>query len=323
MLRACAGTRTWWLNAGMAVLFAATAVVLMTAPETSYTAPVALIGWYLMVRGTVDVAVAVMTRDSDRVWGLLMVVGVLEAGLGFFAASPLSRTADLVVTIVGALGLLRAVADLVTALRIREVRAARAKVPRPPAPGLAGYLAGVTDYEAVAGRGAPRHRAAAPGLATLPDRTVLSDGGALSRIRSGAVPRMGPEVGFGTGPNESMWPGGPAATLAAGGTRMWSVVRRWLGRGGSAADDPDGRRFHDGVLRTTADLDAILALAGATGAARVTGVGRHVRPPAGTVPPCPDRRGGIRVNRIRTTDAGVRAGPRSDQGWCPSPVSSL
>ena len=294
-LRACAGTRTWWLNAGMAVLFAATAVVLLTAQRTSYTAPLALIGWYLMVRGTVDVAVAVITRDSDRVWGLLLVVGVLEAGLGFFAASPLSRTADLVVTVVGALGLLRAVADLVTALRIREVRAARVKVPRPPAPGLAGYLAGVTDYEAVAGRGAPRHRAAAPGLATLRDRTVLSDGGALSRIRSGAVPRMGPEVGFGTGPNESMWPGGPAATLAAADVA-----------GGLAADDPDG--FHDGVLRTTADLDAILALAGATGAARVTGVG--ARPAAsldGAAVPGPAWRDPGEPDK--TTDAGVR---RSD-----------
>jgi hypothetical protein len=279
-LRACAGTRTWWLNAGMAVLFAATAVLLLTAQRTSYTAPLALIGWYLMVRGTVDIAVAVITRDSDRVWGLLLVVGVLEAGLGFFAASPLSRTADLVVTIVGALGLLRAVADLVTALRIREVRAARAKVPRSQSPGLAGYLAGVTDYEAVAGRGAPRHRATpAPGLATLRDRTVLSDRGALSKARSGSVPRMGPvaeigpEVGFGTGPNESMWPGGPAATLAA-----------------AAATDRPANAFPDGVLRTTADLDAILALAGATGSARVTGTGVGARPAAsldGYVAPAP------------------------------------
>ena len=79
-----------------------------------------------MVRGAVDVAVAMLTRDSDRVWGLLMVVGVLEAGLGFFAASPLSRSADLVVVVLGGLGLLRAVADLVTALRLREVAAPRA-----------------------------------------------------------------------------------------------------------------------------------------------------------------------------------------------------
>src|SRR5919112_4445027 len=77
-LRACAGTRTWWLNAGMAVLFLATGVVLLAARESSYTTPAALVGWYLMVRGTLDVAVAMLTRESDRVWSLLMVVGVLE-----------------------------------------------------------------------------------------------------------------------------------------------------------------------------------------------------------------------------------------------------
>src|SRR3982750_633710 len=39
-VRALAGTRTWWLNAGMAVLFLATAVVLMAAADqSSYTTP--------------------------------------------------------------------------------------------------------------------------------------------------------------------------------------------------------------------------------------------------------------------------------------------
>ena len=150
-LRACAGARTWWMNAGMAVLFAVTGCVLLAEQSSSYTTPAALIGWYLMVRGAVDVAVAVMTRESDRIWGLILVVGVLETGLGFFAASPLSRTADLVVTVLGGLGLLRAVADLVTGLRLREVRAQRAGVlelSEERAAGLTGYTAGIDDYEA-------------------------------------------------------------------------------------------------------------------------------------------------------------------------------
>src|SRR4051794_31889609 len=89
-VRALAGTRTWWLNAGLAALFTATGVVLLTAGDSSFTTPAALIGWYLMVRGAADVAVSMMTRETDRIWGLLMVVGALETGLGFFAASPLS-----------------------------------------------------------------------------------------------------------------------------------------------------------------------------------------------------------------------------------------
>jgi hypothetical protein len=209
-VRALAGTKTWWLNAGMAVLFSVTAVVLLASQDSSFATPAALIGWYLMVRGAADVAVSMMTRETDRIWGLLMVVGVLEAGLGFFAASPLSRTADLVVTVLGGLALTRGVADLVASLRLREVGVVRADVldlPPERAAGLAGYSAGLTDYVAAPpARTGPRHRATSRSLATTNDMTA--------------------SVG---------------------------------------APESSGS-FHDEVLRTTSDLDEMLALAGVAGA---------------------------------------------------------
>jgi len=162
VLRALAGTRTWWLNAGMAALFAATGVVVLLDRDSTYTTPASLIGWFLMVRGAVDVAVSTMNRGVDRTWGLLLSLGMVQAGLGFFAASPLSRTADLVIVTLGAVGLLRSVADLVTALRLREVSAVRHDVlhlPPEREAGVAGYAAGRTDYEAAPARGKARHRA--------------------------------------------------------------------------------------------------------------------------------------------------------------------
>lgn len=261
VVRACAGTRTWWLNAGMAVLFAVTGIVLLAEPDTAYTAPAALVGWYLMVRGAVDIAVAMMARESDRIWGLVMVVGVLQAGLGFFAASPLARSADLAVTALGALGLLRGVADLVTALRVRESSAVSSDVLElspERAEGLTGYTAGLTDYGSAPApaRSKPRHRASA-------------------RPSSGSV------VSAGSGADDSMWPDGPAATLAAaGGGTAADAVPGVSAAGGMAAagyvaaDVPERATdtFHEEVLRTTADLDAMLALAGVTGA----GVGAHL-----------------------------------------------
>ena len=247
-VRACAGARTWWLNAGMAVLFLATGVALLAGRDSSYTTPAALVGWYLMVRGALDVAVAMMTRETDRIWGLLMVVGVLEAGLGFFAASPLSRTADLMVVVLGAVGLLRGVADLVAGLRLREVRAARAdtlELPPERALGLTGYSAGMADYESAPARGGPRHRAQPP-----------------------------------SGEAGAMWPSGPAAGAVAGGVTAGGMAAA----GYVAADGPgpSGDTFHEEVLRTTADLDAMLALAGVTGA----GVGSHLEHP--DLPAVPD-----------------------------------
>ena len=206
VVRALAGTRTWWLNAAMAALFTATGVIVLLDRDATYTTPASLIGWFLLVRGAVDVAVATLNRGTDRTWGVMVTLGVVQTGLGFYVSSPLSRAADPVIVTLGALAVLRAVADLVTALRLREVAGVRHDVlalPPEREEGLAGYTAGREDGEAGASRA--RHRA-----------------------------------------------------------------------------DADGRAFHDEVVRTTRDLDSMIARAGVTG----TGAAAHRVPD--DLPPAPD-----------------------------------
>ena len=160
LVRALAGTRTWWLNAAMAALFTATGVIVLLDRDATYTTPASLIGWFLLVRGAVDVAVATLNRGADRTWGMMMTLGVLQAGLGFYVSSPMSRAADPVIVTLGALAVLRAVADLVTALRLREVSGVRhdvLKLSPEREDGLAGYTAGREDGESGASRA--RHRA--------------------------------------------------------------------------------------------------------------------------------------------------------------------
>ena len=207
-LRALAGTRAWWLNTAMAVLFTVTGVLLLADGDGSFTTTSALIGWYLMVRGTVDIAVSTINRVADRVWGLTMVLGVLQVGLGFFAASRYSRTAEVVVLMLGALALMRGVADLVASLMLRETAPASTR-PREKAAGMAGYAAGLADFAAAA--------------------TVRS-----SRPRHRATGLLGART--------------------AGSTT--AAVARDATAGGDPATDE----------RATADLDAMLALAGVSGA---------------------------------------------------------
>src|SRR5690242_5972054 len=150
-VRALAGTRTWWLNAGMSLLFAATAGVLLLDQGATYATPASLVGWFLMVRGALDIAVSTMNRGTDRTWGLMMALGVAQAGLGFYASGPLARAADPMILLLGGLGLVRAVADLVTALRLREASGVRHDVlqlsPEREA-GVVGYSAGREDFDA-------------------------------------------------------------------------------------------------------------------------------------------------------------------------------
>jgi uncharacterized membrane protein HdeD (DUF308 family) len=304
-VRALAGTRTWWLNAGMAVLFAVTGVILLTDSDSSYTTPAALVGWFLMVRGAADIAVSMMTRETDRIWGLLLVVGVAETGLGFFAASPFARTADLMVSVLGGLALARGVADLVAALRLREVpRASLLELPPERAAGVAGYSAGLTDYEAVPARSGPRHRAmqwtssaqamselATPGgTATAVDDPTTwnaasdSDAAASWNVAEGADPGAswpaGGSAGAGTGWNAAGGAErGAGSSADGGGADLGTGWNSGAGRDAHAsrsaaagtsaggASSAGGGSFHDEVLRTTADLDMMLALAGVSGAA--------------------------------------------------------
>jgi uncharacterized membrane protein HdeD (DUF308 family) len=272
-VRALAPTRTWWLNAGLAGLFTVTAAVLLASGDATVTTPVALLGWYLMVRGAVDVAVSTLTRETDRIWGLLMVIGVLETGLGFYAASPLARSTDLALTVLGGLGLLRGVADLVSALRLREVAAVRADVldlPPERAAGVVGYAAGRTDYEAA------------------PARTVS----ARSEQAKPASPAVANERRTVSARSEQAKPASPAV---ANERRLGPRHRASSKSRTSAEVAPES--FHEEVLRASADLDSMLALAGVTGAAAGAGPAEHY-----DIPEIPDTPEGAEL----TADASPR-----------------
>ena len=132
----------------------------------------------------------------------------------------------MVVTL-GALGTLRAIADLTTSLRLREVAHAHDVLRLSPEreAGVAGYSAGMSDYPATQSqsRGA-RHRAD-----EAASTTSTTAGSARAAQADGATP------------------GGAHAD--ADGTH-------------AAGQSPS---FHDEVLRTTADLDTRIAEAGVTG----------------------------------------------------------
>ncbi len=294
-VRALALTRTWGLNAGMAVVFAATGGLLLADGTSSWATPGALVGWFLMVRGAADLTIGMLSRESDRIWGLYAVLGVVEAGVGFHGAGPFGRTAEIVLVVLAGAALLRGIADLVAALRLREASAAaRAErlleLPAERAVGVAGYAAGLMDFEeAPAAELGARHRAAVPrasaaGMADLSAPVAGTAGGAFAggtggagaafhagAIRPGAA-SGGHGAAFGAGPSGVAGAGAAGMTGAAGmvgggaaGSAGAGPVMSAQAVGGGGTGGFGGGSFHDEVLRTTADLDAVLAQRGVTG----------------------------------------------------------
>jgi uncharacterized membrane protein HdeD (DUF308 family) len=313
-VRALAGTKTWWLNAGMAGLFAVTGIVVLAGSDGSFATPAALVGWFLMVRGAADVAVAMMSRETDRIWGLLLVAGVGEAALGFFAAGPFARSADLMVSVLGALGLLRGVADLVAALRLREVpRVVSLELPPERAAGVAGYSAGLTDFESAPPGASARHRATPRVPATADGDApaggpLAADEPATWHAAAGPTePGLDPLLGSKAAGGADLGTGWAGAGAGSAGARPESADPAQPGSGrsestaaGSAkAGEQPGASFHDEVLRTTADLDMMLALAGVAGAA----VGVPL-PEIKDLPEVPDSLEGVELPKTPHPSAG-------------------
>ncbi|WP_412740125.1 hypothetical protein [Krasilnikovia sp. MM14-A1259] len=326
VLRALAGARTWWLAAGLAVLFAAAGVLVWVGVDSSYASTAAVVGGFLMVRGVADVTVAALLRETDRIWGFLLLLGVAEAALGVWTAAPAVRGDETLIVVLAGLAVARAAADLVGALQLWEgPPASLLDLPPERAAGVAGYSAGLTDFP----DGVARYRSqglaalsapggSGPGLVGLELAEPGSAGpgwGSAAGSDSGGPGPAGwgsagqGAAGSGASGRASVPPGtaggaaggAGAGPVGAGQQGMGAVGGRQPGQvggqpgagvGGQGGGWPGGDQsssFHDEVLRTTADLDTMLAMAGVTGT--VTGAAaaaQHV-----DLPPVPDTPEGV------------------------------
>jgi uncharacterized membrane protein HdeD (DUF308 family) len=110
------------LNAILAVVFFATGIVSFIHPGDTFVALAAVISFFLVFAGTYDVIAAISTRKEIEVWWLQLVGGLIEVGLGFWAAGYWGRSAVLLVAWVAAFAVIRGVREIVFAFRVRETQ---------------------------------------------------------------------------------------------------------------------------------------------------------------------------------------------------------
>lgn len=110
-----------WLHTLLGALFAVTGVVILANPGRSFVWLSAFIGWYLLFKGIADIVLAFATKIENDAWWLLLIVGIVEVLLGFWAAGRFGRSAYLLVVYVAAIALARAIGDIVMAFRVRKL----------------------------------------------------------------------------------------------------------------------------------------------------------------------------------------------------------
>jgi uncharacterized membrane protein HdeD (DUF308 family) len=140
-----------WLHALLGGLFIVTSAIAFFQPGGTFAMLAAFVGWYLLFKGLFDIVLAFATKAENDAWWLLLVVGIIEVILGFWAAGRFGRSVALLIVFIGAIALTRGITDIVLAFRLRQIQHGRAE-----SAALAGS-AGVADSAALAG--ADRDRA--------------------------------------------------------------------------------------------------------------------------------------------------------------------
>jgi uncharacterized membrane protein HdeD (DUF308 family) len=113
-------THGWWrvLNIGLAVLFAIIGVVAFVHPGNTFSALATIFAFYLLLRGTVDIVVAIVLRGVE-LWWIGLISGTIQILLAFWAAGDFGHKAFLLVVWVGASALTHGIVQIVTAFRLR------------------------------------------------------------------------------------------------------------------------------------------------------------------------------------------------------------
>jgi uncharacterized membrane protein HdeD (DUF308 family) len=110
-----------WLHWVLAVIFLLGAVWSFIHPRDSFFALASVLGLILVFMGTLEIIRSTMTRLVNPLWGLGLVVGILELLLGFWASQQYyPARAALILVWVGFFSLFRGIGQIVLAFGVRK-----------------------------------------------------------------------------------------------------------------------------------------------------------------------------------------------------------
>jgi uncharacterized membrane protein HdeD (DUF308 family) len=115
--------RGWWriLSAALGAIFVVVGVVAFFQPGGTFVGLAAVISFYFVFAGSWNLITALWTRAVNTAWWVQALSGLVELGLGFWAAGYWDRSATLLVAFVGAMALLRGINEIVLAFRLHDM----------------------------------------------------------------------------------------------------------------------------------------------------------------------------------------------------------
>ena len=111
-----------WLHGIAGVVFLVVGVLAFLDPFQTFVGLALLFGWYLVIKGTVLLIVSLAMREPGTLWGLGVVVGLLDFAIGVWAIGVPARSAWLLVLWIGIGAFLHGIGDIVDSFHVRAAR---------------------------------------------------------------------------------------------------------------------------------------------------------------------------------------------------------
>jgi uncharacterized membrane protein HdeD (DUF308 family) len=101
-----------WLHVLFGLIAIAAGVMALIWPGQTFLVLAAIIGWYILFAGIMDIVTSLATRDINDLWWLQLLLGVAEVFIGFWAVGYAGRSITLLVVWVGASALARGISSI-------------------------------------------------------------------------------------------------------------------------------------------------------------------------------------------------------------------
>jgi uncharacterized membrane protein HdeD (DUF308 family) len=114
------GWKIW--HAILGVLFIIAGIWALVHPHNAFATIAALIGFFLLFKGIMDITVAFVARGQLEIWWLQLVMGIIEILLAFWVAGSFRNKVILLVAYVGIIALSRGITEIFLAFKLRGLR---------------------------------------------------------------------------------------------------------------------------------------------------------------------------------------------------------
>lgn len=125
-----------WLHIAFAVIAVLAGIVALVWPGQTFLVLAAIIGWYILFAGIMDIVISISTKEENDMWWLQLVLGIAEVLIGFWAVGYAGRSITLLVVWVGASALARGISSIVLGFGLhstgKELRKRMSTTPPPP-----------------------------------------------------------------------------------------------------------------------------------------------------------------------------------------------